>query len=204
MFSFCITNRVCRVAWHPAFWDEPQPESSSALLGGRQGRRHGVSNRSSQGAQCLLGLGRSKLMSGGSMLGDTYVVRNSIFSAVIIISLYAVCASGQSLPPYLAPSPGDTLAAAHTPEANSPVLLISVVNAPLGMRPWSRTRRLSLSPASLAFGSVAVNTTSAKSVSIINSSRTSVTISQANVTGAAYSVTGLTLPFTLEARSRTS
>ncbi len=138
------------------------------------------------------------------MLGDTYVVRNSIFSAVIIISLYAVCASGQSLPPYLAPSPGDTLAAAHTPEANSSVLLISVVNAPLGMRPWSRTRRLSLSPASLAFGSVAVNTTSAKSVSIINSSRTSMTISQANVTGAAYSVTGLTLPFTLAARSSTS
>src|SRR5260370_32667492 len=72
------------------------------------------------------------------------------------------------------------------------------------MRPWSRPRRLSLSPASLAFGSVAVNTTSAKSVSIINSSRTSVTISQANVTGAAYSVTGLTLPFTLAARSSTS
>ncbi len=137
------------------------------------------------------------------MLGDTYVVRNSIFSAVIIISLYAVCASGQSLPSHPALSLA-TLAAAHTPEANSPVLLISVVNAPLGMRPWSRTRRLSLSPASLAFGSVAVNTTSAKSVSIINSSRTSVTISQANVTGAAYSVTGLTLPFTLAARSSTS
>jgi len=120
------------------------------------------------------------------MLGDTYVVRNSIFSVVIVISLYAVCASGELLPSYHAsPQTTNTIGAYAADTSSVDFVITSIANAPLAMRPWSRTRRLSLSPTSLAFGSVAVNTTSAKSVSIINSSRTSVTISQANVAGAA-------------------
>jgi len=81
---------------------------------------------------------------------------------------------------------------------------IAAANSPISMRPWARTRRLLLSPASLDFASVAVSTTSAKSVLVVNNTRTSVTISQANVTGAVYSVTGINLPLTLAAKATTS
>ena len=57
--------------------------------------------------------------------------------------------------------------------------------------------QLSASPASLAFGNVQIGTTSNKSETITNNGGTPVTISQANITGAAYSISGLTLPVTL-------
>ena len=57
--------------------------------------------------------------------------------------------------------------------------------------------QLSASPASLAFGNVQIGASSNKSETITNNGGTSVTISQANITGSAYSVSGLTLPATL-------
>ena len=57
--------------------------------------------------------------------------------------------------------------------------------------------QLSASPASLAFGNVQIGTSSNKSETLTNNGGTSVTISQANLTGAAYSISGLTLPATL-------
>ena len=57
--------------------------------------------------------------------------------------------------------------------------------------------QLSASPTSLAFGNVQVSSSSAKSETLTNTGGTTVTISQANVTGAGYSVSGLTLPATL-------
>lgn len=57
--------------------------------------------------------------------------------------------------------------------------------------------QLSASPTSLAFGNVQIGSNSTKSETITNNGGTSVTISQANITGAAYSVSGLTLPVTL-------
>jgi len=63
---------------------------------------------------------------------------------------------------------------------------------------------LSVNPASVNFGSVAVGNSSAKSVVIINSGNASASISQVNVTGAAYNATGLSLPLTLAAGATTS
>ncbi|MBZ5550008.1 MAG: choice-of-anchor D domain-containing protein, partial [Acidobacteriia bacterium] len=56
---------------------------------------------------------------------------------------------------------------------------------------------LSANPTSLSFGSVQVGNSSSKSETVTNTGGSSVTISQANVTGAAFSLSGLTLPTTL-------
>src|SRR5205085_4440042 len=59
--------------------------------------------------------------------------------------------------------------------------------------------QLSASPTSLSFGNVQIGSSSAKSESLTNSGGTAVTITQASVSGAGYSVSGLTLPTTLAA-----
>ncbi len=52
-------------------------------------------------------------------------------------------------------------------------------------------------PASLAFGSVQVGSSTSLSETLTNTGGSSITITQANVTGAVFSVSGLTLPLTL-------
>ncbi|MFZ3342157.1 MAG: choice-of-anchor D domain-containing protein [Terriglobales bacterium] len=56
---------------------------------------------------------------------------------------------------------------------------------------------LTPNPANLAFGNVQVGTTASLWEALTNTDGSAVTISQANVTGAGFSVTGLTLPMTL-------
>jgi hypothetical protein len=58
---------------------------------------------------------------------------------------------------------------------------------------------LTANPTSLAFSNVQVGSTSSKSETVTNTGGTTVTISQANVSGTGYSVSGLTLPTTLAA-----
>jgi Abnormal spindle-like microcephaly-assoc'd, ASPM-SPD-2-Hydin len=58
---------------------------------------------------------------------------------------------------------------------------------------------LNPNPASLAFGSIQVGSSTSLSETLTNTSGSSVTISQVNVTGAVFSVSGLTLPLTLTA-----
>ncbi len=57
---------------------------------------------------------------------------------------------------------------------------------------------LSTSDSSLSFGSVPVNGTGSQTETLTNSGGTNVNITQANVSGAGFSVTGLTLPMTLK------
>jgi len=61
------------------------------------------------------------------------------------------------------------------------------------------TAFLALNPTSLDFGSVAMGSTSPRSVVISNTGSASMTVSQLNVTGAGYSASGLGLPLTLAA-----
>jgi len=56
---------------------------------------------------------------------------------------------------------------------------------------------LSASPASLAFGNVQVGNTASLWEALTNTGGSSVTISEANVSGAGFSISGLTLPMTL-------
>jgi hypothetical protein len=136
------------------------------------------------------------------MLSSRYFVRNSVLSLTTVVIVSIACASRQSLPSTTASS---QISNSQAADARSVDLTVSsVANSPIGMRPWARTRRLVFRPTSLAFGSIATTSTSTKSVLVINSSRTSATISQANITGAAYTVSGLNLPLTLAAGASTS
>jgi hypothetical protein len=63
---------------------------------------------------------------------------------------------------------------------------------------------LSPSPASLSFGTVQTGSSKNLSETLTNSGASSVTISQASVTGSGFSVTGLTLPLTLSAGQSTT
>ena len=59
--------------------------------------------------------------------------------------------------------------------------------------------QLGASPTSLSFGSVAVGSSSARTVTLTNSGTSSVTVSQATVAGTGFSVSGLSLPLALGA-----
>jgi hypothetical protein len=59
--------------------------------------------------------------------------------------------------------------------------------------------QLSASPTILSFGNVTVGNNGSQKITLSNSGNASVTITQANVTGAGYSTTGLSLPQTIAA-----
>ncbi len=80
-----------------------------------------------------------------------------------------------------------------TSNGSNPNLSIALTGS--GAAPGS----LSANPTSLAFGNVQVGSTTSKSETVTNTGGATVTISQVNVTGTGYSVSGLTLPTTLAA-----
>src|SRR5207253_10833538 len=59
---------------------------------------------------------------------------------------------------------------------------------------------LTLTPPSLSFGSVGVGQSAAKIVTLTNSGGSSVTVSQASVSNAVFTISGLSLPVTLAAK----
>lgn len=63
---------------------------------------------------------------------------------------------------------------------------------------------LSVSPASLNFGDVSVGGNATETVTLINSGNTSLSITAANISGAAFSISGLSLPLTLAANQSSS
>lgn len=68
-----------------------------------------------------------------------------------------------------------------------------------GSRASSRVSQISISPASIAFGNVKAGASSAKTISLNNTGTVSIVVSEASVTGKAFSVQGLSLPLTLAA-----
>jgi hypothetical protein len=115
--------------------------------------------------------------------------------------------SGLSLPLTLSPGQSTTFTVTFAPQASG-LATGSISIASNGSNP---TINISLSgsgvsagtmaanPGSLPFGTVQVGTSSSLSGTLTNSGSLSVTISQANVTGPAFSVGGLTMPLTLNA-----
>jgi hypothetical protein len=113
--------------------------------------------------------------------------------------------SGLTLPATLNPTQTVTFTVTFAPTSagavNGTLAIVSnASNSPLnialsgtGVTPG----QLSANPASLAFGSVQVGSSANLSETLTNSGGTAVTISQANVTGTGFSISGLTLPTTL-------
>ena len=81
---------------------------------------------------------------------------------------------------------------------NSPLVV------PLGGTGISSILQLSVSPASLAFGSLATGTSASQSVTISNTGNSSVSISQISASGAGFTTSSIAMPLSLAAGQSTS
>lgn len=146
----------------------------------------------------------------GTSTSQSETLTNTGASSVTIsqatVSGAGLSVSGLTLPTTLASNQSVNFKVVFAPTAAGAVsgnlAITSNANSPLniglsgtGVAPGS----LSASPTSLAFGNVQVGSTGSKSETVTNTGGATVTISQANVTGTGYSVSGLTLPTTLTA-----
>jgi Abnormal spindle-like microcephaly-assoc'd, ASPM-SPD-2-Hydin len=95
----------------------------------------------------------------------------------------------------------------HRRKGNSSISTFSSVSTSLSL-PVSgagiTTGQLVAAPFSLSFGSVQVGATQTASAALANTSNTAVTVSQATITGAGFSLSGLSLPLTLSAGQSTN
>lgn len=129
----------------------------------------------------------------------------TISQAIVTGAGYSV--SGLSLPLTLAPNQSTSFNVVFAPQSagtiNGNVALISnasnsTLNIPLsgGSLPPGA---LTVNPTSLSFGTVVVGNNQQLPATLTNTGGASVTVTQANVSGAGFSVSGLSLPLTLPA-----
>jgi len=121
--------------------------------------------------------------------------------------------SGLTVPLSVVPGGSSTFSVGFTPGAASSftgslTLVSNTTNSPLvvalagtGVSP---ILQLTVTPASLSFGSITTGTSTTQSVTVTNSGNASVTLSQISESGAGFSVSGCTLPLTLAAGQSTS
>jgi len=120
---------------------------------------------------------------------------------LVNVSLPMTVAAGQSVTasiefvPQTTGSIGATLSVVSTASNAT----ISIALAGTGVQ-----GQLVASPASVSFGSVLVGGNSAQTVTLSNTGSVSLTISQASVSGAGFTLSGLTLPLTLNAGSNST
>ena len=146
----------------------------------------------------------------GSTAQATDTLTNGSSDTVTIASVTSSNSSFQMMTPatpfMLAPGQTASLAIAFKPKsAGKPTGKISVStsgggNIDIAVSGNAVTAgTLSASPGSLTFGNVGVGQSAAKAVTLTNSGGTSVTVSQASVSSGAFSISGLTLPVTIDA-----
>jgi hypothetical protein len=121
--------------------------------------------------------------------------------------------SGLTVPLSVVPGGSSTFTVGFTPGSASSftgslTLVSNTPNSPLvvalagtGIAP---ILQLTVTPASLSFGSITTGTSTTQSVTVTNSGNASVTLTQISESGAGFSVTGCTLPLTLAAGQSTS
>lgn len=119
--------------------------------------------------------------------------------------------SGLSLPLTLNPGACSTFSAIFAPTAvgralGSIVLTSNASNSPttISLAGAGATLLLTVSPVSTNFGNVIVGNNSTLPVLLSNTGSGSVTITQSVLTGAGFSMSGLSLPLTLQTRKNTS
>jgi hypothetical protein len=154
----------------------------------------------------------------GSTSTKTITVTSGATQTITITQLSVTGAgfsvSGVTLPLTLSPGQSATISILFNPQSAGTVsgnltVASDAANSPASV-PLTATAVapasafLSLNPSSLSFGSVAVGNSSSKSVVVSNSGNASMTISQLNVSGAGYSVSGMTVPMTVAAGASTS
>jgi hypothetical protein len=144
----------------------------------------------------------------GTTSSQTVQVQNSGTANLTISQATASGAgfsvSGLTLPLTLTPGQSGTLSVKYTPQAAGSVTgAVSIAsNAPnnpatISLSGTGVQAGLSVTPSSASFGSVVTGTTNSQTVQVKNTGTSNLTISQAVVTGAGFSVNGLVLPLTL-------
>jgi hypothetical protein len=121
--------------------------------------------------------------------------------------------SGLTVPLGVVPGGSSTFTVGFTPGSASSftgslTLVSNTTNSPLvvalagtGISP---ILQLTVTPASLSFGSITTGTSTTQSVTVTNSGNASVTLTQISESGTGFSVSGCTLPLTLAAGQSTS
>ena len=121
----------------------------------------------------------------------------------ITVSAKDVTTSGVTTPITLTPGQSKVMTVAFTPTAKETVSGNVTVTNTLGMNTVVAVSGtgvqagISLTPSSANLGSVTVGATNSQTIQIGNPGNGVLTITQANVTGAGFSVTGLTLPLSI-------
>jgi len=146
-------------------------------------------------------------VSAGSSSKQNLQLSNTGNSSVTVTQAAAsgagISVGGLGAPVTLAPSQSLTLGVTFAPAtAGATAGSVTVtnndgVNAVAAVTGTQVQPGLSLSPTSASFGSVVTGNKSSQTVQIKNSGTANLTVSQATVTGAGFSVNGMTLPLTL-------
>ena len=146
-------------------------------------------------------VGKNKTMTVNATNGGSSAV--TITEAVSTAKQFTL--SKPALPLTISPGQSASLSVSFTPTgAGSVNATISVTsdaaNSPAGLGlsgDGELPGTLSVNPTSMAFGSILEGSSQKQSGTLTNSGGSDLTISQATVTGAGFSLSGLTLPFTL-------
>jgi len=135
----------------------------------------------------------------------------SVTISQVTVSGTAFTLTGLNLPATLTPGQSVTLTITFSPSVvGSAAGTLSVISNASGspmlisLNGTGVTYQLAFSVGSLDFGNVAVNSSSAQTVTLTNSGTASVTISQISVAGAAFSLKSPSLPLTLETGQSTT
>ena len=137
----------------------------------------------------------------------TNTSRRSVTISSVTSSDPQFVVSGLGLPLTLASRQSATFTVTFTPQvAGTSAARLSITSARYGALGVAVSGQavtpgaLTLTPPSLSFGSVGVGQSAAKTVTLTNSGGSSVTVSQASVSNAAFTISGLSLPVTLAAK----
>ncbi len=143
----------------------------------------------------------------GSSSTQNVVLSNTGNSSVTVMKAAAsgagISVSGLAAPVTLAPTQTVALSVTFAPTtAGATAGSVTVtnndgVNAVAAVTGTQVQAGLSLTPSSASFGSVVTGNTNSQTVQIKNSGTANLTVSQATVTGAGFTLTGLALPMTL-------
>lgn len=192
-----------------------------ATLVGCQGvSAAGPANQQQQPQNAVLSLSGSALNFGTVAMGGsktlTITAQNSGTATLTITSAQSTApqfsVSKPAFPLTIAAGANATLSVTFTPSAaDSASGTISIssnaANGPVGLEvdgDGSAPGVLAVSPDSLAFGSLLLGNSQKQPGTLTNTGGSDVTVSQANVTGAGFSLGGVTLPVTLAAGQSTS
>ncbi len=168
-------------------------------------------NGSAVAASYTMSLSPSSLnfgnVSAGSSTKQNVQVSNTGNSSVTVTQVAAsgagISVGGLAAPVALAPSQSLTLSVTFAPTtAGATTGSVTVtnndgVNAVAAVTGTQVQPGLSLTPTSASFGSVVTGNTNSQTVQIRNSGTSSLTVSQATVTGAGFTLSGLAVPLTL-------